>query len=62
VAVAINTKDYGRGGGFVFRGDAKDAPKPNEAGRYPSQTFCDSQAGELLDKQSGVSIKGSKGS
>jgi len=53
VAVAINTKDYGRGGGFVFRGDAKDAPKPNEAGRYPSQTFCDSQAGAVLDKQSG---------
>lgn len=34
------------------------ATAPNEQGRYPSQTFCDSGTAERLDEQSGIS-KGS---
>ena len=32
-----------------------EAPSNIELGRYPSQTFCDSGAAEILDKQSGES-------
>jgi len=37
----INPKDYGRGGGFVFRGDPKDAPKPHTQGRFPANLIHD---------------------
>ena len=37
----INPKDYGRGGGFVFRGDSEDAPKPNTLGRFPANLITD---------------------
>ena len=37
----INPKDYGRGGGFVFRGDSEDAPKPNTLGRFPANLLHD---------------------
>jgi site-specific DNA-methyltransferase (adenine-specific) len=37
----INPKDYGRGGGFVFRGDSEDAPKPNTLGRFPANLIHD---------------------
>lgn len=32
--------------------------KMNEAGRYPAQTFIDSGAGEILDRQSGIVTSG----
>jgi hypothetical protein len=38
-----------------------EAPNSIELGRYPSQTFCDSDVAERLDKQSGIS-KSSGGS
>jgi DNA modification methylase len=43
------------------RSDRQDwyASKTSEAGRYPSQTLCDTGASEVLDRQSGVK-KGSK--
>lgn len=37
----INPKDYGRGGGFVFRGDSEDSPKPNPQGRFPANLIHD---------------------
>ena len=44
----INPKDYGRGGGFVFRGDPKDAPKPHTQGRFPANLIHDGSQ-EVLD-------------
>jgi hypothetical protein len=49
-----NGKDHQKYGNFTIN-NAKPA---NEQGRYPSQTFCDSEVAESLDEQSGVS-KGS---
>lgn len=49
-----NGKDHQKYGDFALN----IATPPNEQGRYPSQTFCDSGIAERLDKQSGVS-KGS---
>ena len=37
----VNPKDYGRGGGFVFRGDSEDAPKINQLGRFPANIITD---------------------
>ena len=37
----INPNDYGRGGGFVFRGDSEDAPKPNTLGRFPANLILE---------------------
>lgn len=34
----------------------KTEAEMHESGRYPSQTFCDSNTAEVLDKQSGVKI------
>jgi len=49
-----NGKDHQKYGDFALN----IATPPNEQGRYPSQTFCDSGTAERLDEQSGVS-KGS---
>lgn len=49
-----NGKDHQKYGDFALN----IATPPNEQGRYPSQTFCDSGIAERLDEQSGVS-KGS---
>lgn len=49
-----NGKDHQKYGDFALN----IATPPNEQGRYPSQTFCDSEVAERLDEQSGVS-KGS---
>lgn len=49
-----NGKDHQKYGDFALN----IATPPNEQGRYPSQTFCDSVTAERLDKQSGIS-KGS---
>ena len=48
---SVNIKDYGRGGGFCFRGDAKDAPEPNSKGRFPANIILDEEAGRILDEQ-----------
>ena len=49
-----NGKDHQKYGDFALN----IATPPNEQGRYPSQTFCDSGTAERLDEQSGIS-KGS---
>jgi site-specific DNA-methyltransferase (adenine-specific) len=49
-----NGKDHQKYGDFALN----IATPPNEQGRYPSQTFCDSGIAERLDEQSGIS-KGS---
>jgi hypothetical protein len=49
-----NGKDHQKYGDFALN----IATPPNEQGRYPSQTFCDSSIAERLDEQSGLS-KGS---
>jgi DNA modification methylase len=49
-----NGKDHQKYGDFALN----IATPPNEQGRYPSQTFCDSAIAERLDEQSGLS-KGS---
>jgi hypothetical protein len=49
-----NGKDHQKYGDFALN----IATPPNEQGRYPSQTFCDSETAERLDEQSGIS-KGS---
>jgi DNA modification methylase len=49
-----NNKDHQKYGDFALN----IATPPNEKGRYPSQTFCDSEVAKSLDEQSGVS-KGS---
>jgi hypothetical protein len=49
-----NGKDHQKYGDFALN----IATPPNEQGRYPSQTFCDSGTAERLDEQSGTS-KGS---
>jgi DNA modification methylase len=49
-----NGKDIQKYGDFALN----IATPPNEQGRYPSQTFCDSGTAERLDEQSGLS-KGS---
>jgi hypothetical protein len=49
-----NGKDHQKYGDFALN----IATPPNEQGRYPSQTFCDSEVAQKLDKQSGIS-KGS---
>jgi DNA modification methylase len=46
-----NGKDHQKYGDFALN----IATPPNEQGRYPSQTFCDSEVAETLDKQSGLS-------
>lgn len=46
-----NGKDHQKYGDFALN----IATAPNEQGRYPSQTFCDSGTAERLDEQSGVS-------
>ena len=46
-----NGKDHQKYGDFALN----IATPPNEQGRYPSQTFCDSGTAERLDEQSGVS-------
>ena len=46
-----NGKDHQKYGDFALN----IATPPNEQGRYPSQTFCDSDVAERLDEQSGVS-------
>lgn len=45
-----NGKDHQKYGDFALN----IATLPNEQGRYPSQTFCDSGIAEKLDGQSGV--------
>jgi site-specific DNA-methyltransferase (adenine-specific) len=50
-----NGKDHQKYGDFALN----IATPPNEQGRYPSQTFCDSGIAERLDEQSGLS-KGSE--
>ena len=45
-----NGKDHQKYGDFALN----IATPPNEKGRYPSQTFCDSGTAERLDEQSGV--------
>ena len=50
-----NGKDHQKYGDFALN----IATAPNEQGRYPSQTFCDSGTAERLDEQSGIS-KGSE--
>jgi hypothetical protein len=52
-----NGKDHQKYGDFALN----IATAPNEQGRYPSQTFCDSGVAERLDEQSGIS-KSSGGS
>lgn len=52
-----NGKDHQKYGDFALN----IATPPNEQGRYPSQTFCDSDVAERLDEQSGLS-KSSGGS
>jgi DNA modification methylase len=52
-----NGKDHQKYGDFALN----IATPPNEQGRYPSQTFCDSGTAERLDEQSGLS-KSSGGS
>ena len=49
-----NGKDHQKYGDFSLN----IATPPNEKGRYPSQTFCDSGTAKILDEQSGV-FKGS---
>lgn len=49
-----NGKDHQKYGDFALN----IATPSNEQGRYPSQTFCDSEIAERLDMQSGIS-KGS---
>jgi site-specific DNA-methyltransferase (adenine-specific) len=46
-----NGKDHQKYGDFALN----IATPPNEQGRYPSQTFCDSSIAERLDEQSGLS-------
>jgi len=46
-----NGKDHQKYGDFALN----IATAPNEQGRYPSQTFCDSATAERLDEQSGLS-------
>lgn len=46
-----NGKDHQKYGDFALN----IATAPNEQGRYPSQTFCDSKVAEGLDEQSGLS-------
>lgn len=46
-----NGKDHQKYGDFALN----IATPPNEQGRYPSQTFCDSGTAERLDEQSGLS-------
>lgn len=46
-----NGKDHQKYGDFALN----IATAPNEQGRYPSQTFCDSGTAERLDEQSGLS-------
>jgi site-specific DNA-methyltransferase (adenine-specific) len=46
-----NGKDHQKYGDFTLN----IATPPNEKGRYPSQTFCDSGTAERLDEQSGSS-------
>ncbi len=46
-----NGKDHQKYGDFALN----IATPPNEQGRYPSQTFCDSEVAKSLDEQSGVS-------
>ena len=45
-----NGKDHQKYGDFALN----IATPPNEQGRYPSQTFCDSLTAEKLDEQSGT--------
>jgi DNA modification methylase len=45
-----NGKDHQKYGDFALN----IATPPNEEGRYPSQTFCDSEVAKILDEQSGV--------
>jgi len=52
-----NGKDHQKYGDFALN----IATPPNEQGRYPSQTFCDSETAKRLDEQSGLS-KSSGGS
>lgn len=49
-----NSKDHQKYGDFALN----IATPPNEQGRFPSQTFCDSEVAKKLDEQSGIS-KGS---
>lgn len=46
-----NGKDHQKYGDFALN----IATPPNEQGRYPSQTFCDSEVAKSLDEQSGSS-------
>jgi site-specific DNA-methyltransferase (adenine-specific) len=46
-----NGKDHQKYGDFALN----IATPPNEQGRYPSQTFCDSETAKRLDEQSGLS-------
>jgi hypothetical protein len=46
-----NGKDHQKYGDFALN----IATPPNEQGRYPSQTFCDSGTARRLDEQSGLS-------